>query len=44
VATAPNTIVFSTNSIPIKTMAREGILLNLLGVVIVTLVCSITFG
>lgn len=44
VATAPNTIVFSTNSIPIKTMAREGIMLNLLGVVIVTLVCSMTFG
>ncbi|MFT7689233.1 MAG: sodium-dependent dicarboxylate transporter 2/3/5 [Candidatus Azotimanducaceae bacterium] len=44
VATAPNTIVFSTNSIPIKTMAREGVILNLLGVIIVTLVCSISLG
>ena len=41
VATAPNTIMFSTGRFPIKVMVREGFVLNLLGVLIITLVCSV---
>jgi sodium-dependent dicarboxylate transporter 2/3/5 len=37
VATPPNAIVFGTGYLRIKDMARTGILLNLLGIVIVTL-------
>lgn len=40
VATAPNTIMFSTGRFSTLTMAREGFLLNLIGVVVITLVCS----
>ena len=39
VATAPNTIVFSTGRFPIKVMAKEGFVLNLAGVVVITVVC-----
>lgn len=39
VATAPNTIVFSTNRFPTRLMAREGFALNLVGVCVITLVC-----
>ena len=39
VATAPNAIVFGTGKFPTTTMAREGIALNLVGVVVITLVC-----
>jgi sodium-dependent dicarboxylate transporter 2/3/5 len=39
VATAPNTIMFSTGRFPIKVMAREGLALNLIGAVVVTAVC-----
>jgi sodium-dependent dicarboxylate transporter 2/3/5 len=38
VATPPNAIVFSTGAISIPQMARAGIALNLIGIVIVTLV------
>jgi len=38
VATPPNAIVFSTGSISIPQMARAGIVLNLIGIVIVTLI------
>jgi sodium-dependent dicarboxylate transporter 2/3/5 len=41
VATAPNTIMFSTGHFPTKVMAREGFALNLIGVGIITLVCSV---
>ncbi len=40
VATAPNTIVFSTGRFSTLTMAREGFVLNLIGVVVIALVCS----
>ena len=36
VATPPNAIVFGTNRITVRDMARTGIFLNLLGVVLVT--------
>ena len=42
VATAPNTVVFSSGLIPIRTMAREGVILNFLGVIIITAVCVVT--
>jgi len=38
VATPPNAIVFGTNKIKIRDMVRTGILLNVLGIVIATLV------
>lgn len=44
VATAPNTIMFSTGRFPIRTMAREGFILNLLGVVVITGVCLTMLG
>jgi len=39
VATPPNAIIMSSQKIPILVMAREGFFLNLIGAVIVTLVC-----
>jgi sodium-dependent dicarboxylate transporter 2/3/5 len=39
VATAPNTIVFSTGLFPTSLMAREGFVLNFLGIGVVTLMC-----
>jgi len=39
VATAPNTIMFSTGKFSIKQMAREGFVLNLIGVTVITAVC-----
>jgi sodium-dependent dicarboxylate transporter 2/3/5 len=38
VATPPNAIVFSTGAITIPQMVKAGIVLNLIGIVIVTLV------
>jgi sodium-dependent dicarboxylate transporter 2/3/5 len=43
VATPPNAIVFGKGTITIRQMIREGFVLNLLGVVVVTLVCWLTF-
>lgn len=37
VATAPNAIVFSTGMIPGRAMSRAGLLLNLVGIVVITL-------
>jgi sodium-dependent dicarboxylate transporter 2/3/5 len=39
VGTPPNAVVFGTGRIPITYMAREGLALNLIGAVIITLVC-----
>lgn len=44
VATAPNTIMFSTGRFAIRTMAREGFVLNLLGAVVITAVCVVMLG
>jgi sodium-dependent dicarboxylate transporter 2/3/5 len=41
VATAPNAIVFGTGRVPSTTMLREGFVLNLLGVAIISLACLI---
>jgi len=39
VATAPNTIVFSSGHVHSDQMAREGFILNLIGAVVVTFIC-----
>jgi len=39
VATPPNAIVFGTGRIPIATMAREGLVLNFIGAMVITLMC-----
>lgn len=39
VATPPNSIVFGSGLVRTRDMAREGLLLNLIGAVIITLVC-----
>jgi solute carrier family 13 (sodium-dependent dicarboxylate transporter), member 2/3/5 len=44
VATAPNTVVFSSGLITTRRMAREGFLLNLLGVVVISTVCYLMLG
>lgn len=44
VATGPNAVVFSSDRVLIREMAREGLILNLIGVVVVTLVCYFMFG
>lgn len=37
VATAPNTIVYGTGMIPVKEMMRTGLLLNIIGIVLLTI-------
>jgi sodium-dependent dicarboxylate transporter 2/3/5 len=44
VATAPNTIMFSTGRFTTRLMAREGFVLNLMGVVVITGVCVSMLG
>jgi sodium-dependent dicarboxylate transporter 2/3/5 len=39
VATAPNSVVFGSGQLTIARMAREGVLLNLLGALVITTVC-----
>ncbi len=44
VATSPNAIVFSTGHISVRQMAREGLVLNLIGVPVVTVICYLLLG
>ena len=44
VATAPNSVVYGSNRIPVQRMVREGFVLNLIGVLIVTTVCYLRLG
>ncbi|GGO74726.1 SLC13 family permease [Bowmanella pacifica] len=44
VATAPNAIVYSTDKVSIRTMAREGLMLNLLVAVVVSLVIYVALA
>jgi sodium-dependent dicarboxylate transporter 2/3/5 len=39
VATPPNAVVFGTDYISTRVMVREGLVLNLVGGVLITLVC-----
>lgn len=43
VATAPNTIVFSSGLVHSKKMAKEGLVLNLIGTILITFVCWLIF-
>ena len=43
VATAPNTIVFSSGAFESNQMAREGLILNLIGTLLITFVCWLLF-
>ncbi len=40
VATGPNAVIFSSGHVPIRTMVREGLVLNFLGAALIT---AITF-
>lgn len=44
VATAPNAIVFGTGRVPVKTMVREGVALNIVGALSITSVCYYFFA
>lgn len=44
VATAPNVIVFSTGRFTVRDMVREGFALNLFGVVIIAVLCTVLIG
>ncbi|MEM7053882.1 MAG: SLC13 family permease, partial [Pseudomonadota bacterium] len=44
VATAPNAVIYGSGKIPIRVMAREGFMLNLIGAVVITLVVLFRFG
>ena len=43
VATAPNSVVFGTGMISTARMAREGVVLNLMGVLVISSVCYLFF-
>jgi len=43
VATPPNAIVFGSQRLTVKEMAREGIVLNLVGVVVISVFCWLRF-
>ena len=44
VATPPNAIVFGTGRISVATMAREGLVLNVLGAIVISGVCYVMIG
>ena len=39
VATAPNSVVYGSGRVPIRRMAREGVVLNFVGVLVVATLC-----
>jgi sodium-dependent dicarboxylate transporter 2/3/5 len=44
VATAPNSVVFGSGKISVQRMAREGFALNLIGVLVVSVMCYLTLA
>lgn len=43
-ATGPNAVVFGSEQLKVRDMAREGVVLNLIGVVVVTVLCYLFFA
>jgi len=43
VATAANAIVYGSGHFTTKTMAKEGVVLNIIGIIVVTLICLLLF-
>jgi sodium-dependent dicarboxylate transporter 2/3/5 len=39
VATAPNSVIYGSGLVPIQRMAREGVILNLVAVVVIAVLC-----
>jgi sodium-dependent dicarboxylate transporter 2/3/5 len=44
VATAPNAVIYGSGHLKIEDMARNGLVLNLLGAVIITAICYWRLG
>lgn len=44
VATAPNAVVFGSNCVSTQRMIKEGVVLNLIGAGIISMVCYVMFG
>ena len=44
VATAPNAIVYGSDLVTVRQMARAGFALNLLGAIVITTICVLAFG
>jgi sodium-dependent dicarboxylate transporter 2/3/5 len=44
VATAPNAIVFGTGQVTVEQMVREGLILNLIGILVITSVVYYWLG
>jgi sodium-dependent dicarboxylate transporter 2/3/5 len=44
VATAPNAIIFGSEKVTVKQMAHAGLTLNLIGAVVITIICIIAFN
>lgn len=43
VATAPNAIIYGSHHVPIQAMVRQGVVMNLIGVIVITLIVSAVF-
>ena len=43
VATAPNAIVFGSGEVPMRTMLREGLVLNCIGIVVISVVMTLWY-
>jgi sodium-dependent dicarboxylate transporter 2/3/5 len=43
-ATGPNAVIFGSEHLTVREMAREGVVLNLIGVVVVTVFCYLFFA
>jgi len=44
VATAPNAVIYGSGKITIKDMAKAGLVLNLAGAVVISVVCYVFFA
>ena len=44
VATAPNAVIYGSGRVPIRRMAMEGLVINLMAAVVITAVVVVRFG